>query len=238
MAKIKTPDGYFHYKRKNLYLGIKQINKNIALNNLKDFIHSFSNADIKIFPMFGTLLGMIRENDFITWDEDIDMCIFKEDEPKLLQLLPELKSKGFELVRYERRGLYSFMKLGEYIDIYVLINIGDGILTTYASFFLERDVKNLTPYNFKGIELSIPENYESVLELLYGDWKTPMKYANFSLSWFQRSKLKIISQIKNHLPDWLYFPLLRNHHKTDFFSFISKCQEKGIVLNQNFEYKV
>lgn len=233
MAKKRIPNGWFHYKRKFLYVGIKQINKEIALENLKDFLRIMDEAGIKTVPGFGSLLGIVRDNDFITWDEDIDLCILEEEEFKLEKSLYILKDNGFDLVRYERIGLYSFIRNGEYIDIYVLQDIGGGIRNCGEDFLFEDDFIDTIPHEFKGLTLYIPRNYERHLEFLYGDWKTPVQYADFNMPAFQKliSKAKIF--IKNALPDFFFFPMLRRHHKKDFENFLNKCRQKGIKLDLN-----
>ena len=231
MAKIRTPEGWFHYDRKYLFLGIKRINKDIAFDNLKLFLSIFEQARIKTGPVYGSLLGIVRDNDFITWDEDIDLFILKEDEDKLRSSLRILKENGFFLVRYERIGLYSFMRNGEYIDIYVMTAIGGGLRESGGYFFFEKDFTDTISYDFKGLTIDIPREYEQHLEFNYGDWRTPVQYADFNLSGVQKSISKVKTFIKNNLPDFLFYPMLRRHHRKDLEDFIEKCESKGIQLD-------
>ena len=60
------------------------------------------------------------ENNFIEWDEDIDLFVLEEDKNKLLNAFWDLKEVGFDLVRVDRCDmLYSVMRNGEYIDFYI-----------------------------------------------------------------------------------------------------------------------
>ncbi len=231
MAKKRTPNGWFHYKRKFIYLGIKQIDKKIALDNLREFLKIMEDSNIKVVPGFGSLLVIIRDKDFITWDEEIDFCILKEEEHKLENQLPTLKQNGFELVRYERIGLYSFMRNNEYIDIYILEDIGAGIRNCGMDFLFEEDFKDTISIEFKGLNINIPRQYERHLNFLYGDWKTPVQYANFNLSNTQKlvSKFKIL--LKESLPDFMFYPMLHRHHRKNLENFIKKCEDKGIKLD-------
>ncbi len=231
MARKRTSKGWFHYDRKFLFLGIKQIDKEISFFNLKDFLAIMRKGGVQTGPVFGSLLGIVRDNDFITWDEDIDLYILKEQEDAFDDLLPELHQNGFELVRYERRGLYSFMRKGEYMDVYVLENVGGGLLHTGSTFFFEKDFKDTKSIDFKGIPVSIPKDIERHLEFLYGDWKTPVQYANFELGTLPKLIMRMKVAIKNALPDSIYYPMLRRHHRKDFDAFLKKCKQKGIEID-------
>lgn len=233
MAKKRTSKGWFKYNRKFLFLGIKQIDKEISFLNLKDFLAIIKKGGVQTGPVFGSLLGIVRDNDFITWDEDIDLYILQEEEDAFDNLLLELKQNGFELVRYERRGLYSFMRNGEYIDVYVLKDIGGGIRHTGSAFLFNEDFTDTNVYNFKGLQVNIPRNIDRHLEFLYGDWKTPVQYANFELSSFKKLILRMKVAFKNSLPDFIYYPMLHRHHRKDFDSFIKQCKNKGINLDLN-----
>ncbi|MDE5846269.1 MAG: LicD family protein [Muribaculaceae bacterium] len=233
MAKKRTSKGSFHYKRKFLYLGIKRIDKEISSVNLRDFIAILEKGGVKTGPVFGSLLGIVRDNDFITWDEDIDLYLLKEQEDAFDDLLPVLKAEGFELIRYERRGLYSFMRNGEYMDVYVLEDVGGGIRHTGSTFFFDKDFTDTVSLDFKGISVNIPKDIDRHLEFLYGDWKTPVQYADFELSTLSKLLLRMKVAFKNALPDCMYYPMLRRHHRKDFDAFVRKCEKKGIKLDLN-----
>ena len=49
--------------------------KPIAINLLKKTIEILEEYDINYFLISGTLLGYIRHNDFIPWDDDIDLIV-------------------------------------------------------------------------------------------------------------------------------------------------------------------
>lgn len=233
MAKKRTSKGWFHYDRKYLYLGMKQIDKKIALDNLKLFQTLLNSVGIEIFPAYGTLLGIVRDNDFISWDEDIDLYMLKEDETKLNDLLYTLKDNEFELIRYERSGLYSFMRHGEYIDIYVLEEVGSGIRNNAGDLFFDEDFKDVIEYDFKGLTLKIPKNHTRHLEFLYGDWQTPLQYTDYKLNPLQKFKMKLQVFIKYSLPDKLYFSLLRKHHRNNYENFFEKCKDRKIEIDKN-----
>lgn len=238
MASIKTPRGRFHYKPKFVYLGIKRIDPQIAFENLVLLVDILNKAGITASPAYGSLLGIIRDNGFIEWDEDIDMFILKEDKDKFLNALWDLKEAGFELIREIRVGhLYSVMRKGEYIDFYVMEPLTPEVRTTLGGgFVFEKYLKDLIDWNFKGLTIKVPREYENCLEFMYGDWRTPVQYANFELSRFSVMKMKIVDTVKKWIPSKLHLFLLKRYHKKELNKFLLKCRQKGIELKYPIDF--
>ncbi len=231
MARLKTGKGLFKYKPVFLYLGRKVIDKQVALQNLRDLVPLLNQAGIRFGPVFGTLLGMIRDNDFIDWDEDIDLYILKEDEELLRNAFWSLRDDGFDLVRFDKRGLYSVMRDNEYIDFYVLRSVSPELRHTGgADFIFEKYVRDTVIYDFHGIPLAIPRESEDYLEFTYGDWRTPVKVFDYKPSRLKLALKRLWWGIKSLIPMWLYPVLVRIHRRKDFKKFLVKCEKKGVSL--------
>lgn len=130
--------------------------------------------DIPYYLMFGTLLGAVRDGDFIQWDTDVDIAILDRFQSRLIRNLTNCP------LRFCRAGSYycSLSTAGEYVDIYTYTDEGDkysycGGLRRY--FDEEKRVfDNWSEIEFKGIKLRTVEDPETSLARWYGaDWKTP-----------------------------------------------------------------
>lgn len=236
MAKIKTDKGEFIFTQKILFPGIQTINKEIAHENLVLLKQILDSKNIQWGIAFGSLLGVVREHDFIDWDEDIDMYILEEEEILFKNILWDLRNAGFELIRYERRGLYSICRNGEYMDFYVLSKINDELRQTKGGgYIFEKYLQDRIEVDFRGIKLMVPREYDEYLTFQYGDWRTPVRYYNPQMNFKRKVILKGYYYLRMCLPDAIYHYLLRKNHIKDFEKFKAKCKAKGFPLPDNLE---
>lgn len=76
--------------------------------NLFKFVVSFlEQHDLNYIASSGTVIGAVRHNGFIPWDDDIDIYMWREDYNKLLSLKDELKKQNKDIVSiYTDDGYY------------------------------------------------------------------------------------------------------------------------------------
>lgn len=238
MKKIRTQRGIITFSPHYLYEGTKKIHKSIALDNLKCVLDILNRNHVRTSPSDGTLLGIIRDGDFIDWDEDIDLNILEEDVEAFKVSLWDMMDVGFELLRCERCDhLYSIRRNNEYIDFYILEKISPEVRTNMGTdFVLDEHVTNLMDWSFKGIPIQIPVEYEKYLELMYGNWKIPVQYANYKLNRFQIFKKKLWVWLKELPPYSLRLKLLKYHHRKHLQKFIQRCEEYNVKLKYPINY--
>src|SRR5699024_10510281 len=85
--------------------------KSTLIETMDDFDEFCKQNDIKYFLIGRALLGAIRHNGFIPWDDDVDVALLREDYEKLLSLRGDI-SAPMELkhFRFEQSYSYPFAK--------------------------------------------------------------------------------------------------------------------------------
>ncbi|MGM0408335.1 MAG: LicD family protein [Bacteroidota bacterium] len=168
----------FYFKEIELFHGKKRINREIAKENLEIFHSVIEKTNITYGLFFGTLLGAIREQNFIAHDEDTDIYVLNEDRDNVLRLLYELKNYDFEVARYHY-DLLSIMRKNEYIDIYFFktkkkFGIYKYRVIANKSEFPANYLEHPARLMFLGMNIPVPNNAEKILVELYGkNWRIP-----------------------------------------------------------------
>lgn len=237
MTRIKTSKGYLEYKNHLLNFGSKVLNPEKMLENLHILSLYLAKIDINWGPAFGTLIGIVRNEEFQPWKPVFDIYILKEDEERFKDILWLLLEADFEVVRYERRGRYYLVRNGECIKVFVLTKVCSDVRHTGSSDFIhEKYIQNTVKWYFKGIQLNVPAEVDEYLEFQYGkDWTTPKQTVIYSNNLFVRYRYWMKTWIQDHLPDDLYYKWILNHRKKDFKKFKMQCVKAGIPLPLNVQ---
>jgi hypothetical protein len=218
-AKYILIDGKPHYYTEvKLYHGRRQMNLSIAKENLKLF-HSIIEESKLTYGLFnGTLLGAIRENDLIRFDEDTDVYLLDEDKDKFFRLLDVFNQHGFNVVRWEDDGLLSLMRKEEYIDIYFfrkrkkfgVFNL--RVLNNEFEYPAE-NLENPERREFLGLSFPVPGKPEEIVEQIYGkDWKIPRIHKHSEPNTFYNTLSRLAGRLKiipfrNKLELWIKYIL-------------------------------
>lgn len=155
----------------------------ITHDNAKEILFKtqdvLSKLGINIYLSFGTLLGAVRDKDFIKGDLDVD--VYVKNEKALFDNLEKIKEDGLILIRARKHKVYSFRyhnKPGCYIDIYICRKTF-SIWGVYCFQLLGKMVPKQYlqdgEIEFLGRNFRCPRNPEKILEFWYYDtWSIPI----------------------------------------------------------------
>ncbi len=141
--------------------------------------------EIEFWLDSGTCLGAIRERNFISYDNDIDLGIKEEYESHMLAIIRELGTKGFSFVTLYRdtktgKGVnLHFCRENIRLDIFVYYAKGEFVwMGSYdpsgrmvPHVFSKALFDNLKEINFLKLRVKVPNPVEAYLTQAYGDWQ-------------------------------------------------------------------
>lgn len=238
MARLLTSKGHLEFHNHLLYFGKKVIDKDVMLDNLRLLSQYLDKIDINWGPAFGSLIGIVRNDDFQPWKPVFDIYILKEDEERFKDILWQLLDVGFNLVRHERRGYYFLERNGEFIKIYVLAKISTDLRHTAGSFYIhDKYLQNIVKWDFKGVLLNVPAEVDEYLTFNYGDdWTTPKQTVFYQQNTVSKYCHWLKTWIQDKLPDSIYYFWLLKHRQKDFQKFKTRCERAGIPLPENVQF--
>jgi len=134
---------------------------------------------------YGTALGIIRQNDFIEGDKDIDIGVYADDKVgKMIGNLGQFahsvsywKVEGFnkhyryiKFGKFDKFDILVYYKFDDYYSIRKEVDVNTFLCKRIPTKFLDKRQKIV----FKGVDCYIPNNAHEYCEYLYGeDWRTP-----------------------------------------------------------------
>ena len=170
---------------------------------IMEYIHEVcQKIGVKYFLAYGSLIGAVRHKGFIPWDDDMDICMLREDYEKLQDYLIAHPDNRYEVMSYKNNlnYVYPFMKvqdnqtylleedvridsnMGIYVDIFPVDGYEDDVEFKNKMTKLIKK-RQLSCYTFKGIT-----NTKSVLNSL-------LRYVSVIIFYFTNTN-KYVAQIE------------------------------------------
>lgn len=189
--KKRPLDAYRHLASKTI--GFRMMPANEALVNLIDIARVFDHRGCQYALSAGTLLGAVRNGDFIRHDPDTDLAVPAETfDP---QVLPDLHDEGFRISRslgFPDDGLeLTLVRNGVRTDLFLLYPRGEetyfsaytdfaGGTAGWIDYAFPRYEYGLM--EFMGHKFQAPTNPADFLTRFYGEsWRIPTKNWNYAV---------------------------------------------------------
>ena len=161
----------------------KKINKKHYTKDLIGIKKILDEEKITFWLIFGTLLGAVREKDFLEWDDNINIAIYEEDLIPKLDVLKDIFIFSKFIVRRipKKRGT----KINLYKHNHKISVEGLFLDPSYCKnkYRLSNKFRHPRKYfeeygeiEFKRKIFRVPSPVEKYLKFLYKDWKTPIKF--------------------------------------------------------------
>lgn len=154
-----------------------------ALKDLQNIMNEYGKS---IFLVAGTLLGYVREKEFLAHDKDMDVGIFAwEDQYDIVIACLESKLFIVKTFGLQQNKTYHFrvihLETNLPIDIFVHHRTNGKLITGihnsfgYLQKYMYSDF-DLKEIDFLGSKFHIPNNPEIYLTEAYGEWEKPDPY--------------------------------------------------------------
>lgn len=81
----------------------------VELEILKDFIFICNKYSLTYFATGGTAIGALRHHGFIPWDDDIDVCMLREDYDFFMEIAPRELGDKYDFLTTDTEKRYPLM---------------------------------------------------------------------------------------------------------------------------------
>lgn len=151
--------------------------RKILFDTFKAFIETCEKYDLKYFCAGGTVLGAVRHNNIIPWDDDIDVFMPRADYEKFISLNSEISKGRFEIISAKNSSwVATFAKFydknttlwelkeipfvyGVYIDIFPLDECSDTLEEFHTKYMKLRNAQRMYQLSQMRFNISDIINY-------------------------------------------------------------------------------
>ena len=187
----------------------------VELEIIDEFVRICEKHKLNYSLMAGTLLGAIRHSGFIPWDDDVDVCMMREEYDKFIKIAKEELSDKYYLdcFEYNRDYHLPFAKIrknntifdeepshhlknhkGIYIDIFPLENVNEkGIKMAYFRTFIIKTLVDAILVKYKIRKLKDTRHLVFVIPFLIFGKRCLMRIQNWFITKNKNNKSKYVA---------------------------------------------
>lgn len=152
----------------------KKLTPSLAREALQDLTSTMNKSGLELFLISGTLLGLIRDGNFLCHDTDLDTGIFHGFHPEQLKNAIYASGRFTIMAQRSPHCLRIRHVNGTPIDIFTHYRTDGDFWHGGVKVRWHNSPFGLKPARFLGLSVLIPDNPEKYLEENYGaDWRTP-----------------------------------------------------------------
>lgn len=177
-------------------------NRNEALKLLFDTVQALDAHGVVYHLEGGTLLGVVRDEDLLPWDHDVDISILSKDRLVAEKALKKLFYKGYRVTsRYFLKEKFAFEKGG--LRILKVKKYKAYFYRNFVSIFKNKNLKPITMDVF----VKYSENGKTYWQASSKVMSVPSHhYASYEEIEFMGVKLKVPNNVEDYLTlkygDW------------------------------------
>ena len=166
--------------------------RELARNIIKQISFHAFNDKVPVIVDFGTLLGIIRDNDVIEWDDDVDFSIANLSEDFDFPIwitdvikkidLPVNLSLKYQSIDNKPTSIILNFETKEFRQFLISISLRELKNNNYIHlpsggmwYAPKKHFDNYEIIDWQGCKVFVPYDYENYLTFLYGNWKIPKK---------------------------------------------------------------
>jgi|GEM_PF-2868475 len=177
------------------------MDREVARENLSLTKSILEKHNVSFTLGWGTCLGAVRDQDFISHDGDIDLDINHRDMEKVLSVASEFEEQEFDIGYSSLRRIELWRK-GLHIDLFPAYPVeeeGKTLGWVSDNNFIAGDLlEHSTAIAFLGEEYRVPKNTVEYLAYLYGpSWQTPIAKNWLDIHNFGREQKPIDLEVRS-----------------------------------------
>jgi phosphorylcholine metabolism protein LicD len=143
---------------------------------LLEFIRFAKSENIDFFAIGGTLVGSVRNGGLLSFDDDIDLGVLKNDVEKIKNYKSDVYF--FEEARYGY--LFRFKKPNKlFVDIMVFEQVNDQYKIINNNWENEslfiNELKPLVPMIFSDVPIFVPNKYLQYMDRVFPNWQNEIR---------------------------------------------------------------